>query len=115
LPRKPSTRRPALQAAGVDELIKVALISYSLGVRKDDPLFYDLVITAAQCPAPHVLFVRDSITHDIHGPMRAGMQACLVPPHGLRPGESLPEGALLVSHIRELPVLASRPTLPERS
>ena len=110
------TRWPALQAAGVDKLIKAALISYSLGVRKDDPLFYDLVITAAQCPAPHVLFVGDSIAHDIRGPMRAGMQACLVRPHGLRPGESLPRGALLISHIRDLPVLlTSRPALPERS
>lgn len=99
------TRWPALQAAGVHELIKVALISYSLGVRKDNPLFYELVITAAQCPAPEVLFVGDSITHDIRGPMQAGMQACLVRPRGLRPGESLPEGALLIGHISELPVL----------
>jgi hypothetical protein len=48
------TRWPALQAAGVHELFAVALISYSLNLRKDDPLFYDLVITAARCPADQV-------------------------------------------------------------
>jgi hypothetical protein len=30
---------PAFQAAGGRELFAVALISYSLNVRKDDPLF----------------------------------------------------------------------------
>jgi hypothetical protein len=51
------TRWPALQAADVHDLFAVALISYSLNVRKDDPLFYELVITAARCPAEQVLFV----------------------------------------------------------
>ena len=37
--------------------------------------------------------------------MRAGMQACLVRPGGLRPGEFLPDGALLIGHVRELPAL----------
>jgi FMN phosphatase YigB (HAD superfamily) len=99
------TRWPALQLAGVHDLFAVALVSYSLNVRKDDPLFYDLVITAAQCPASQILFVGDSIANDVAGPVRAGMQACLVRPHGLRPGEQLPGGALLIGHVRELPAL----------
>jgi FMN phosphatase YigB (HAD superfamily) len=99
------TRWPALQMAGVHELFAVALISYSLNVSKDEPLFYELVITAAQCPAGQVLFVGNSIANDVVGPMRAGMQACLVRPSGLRPGEQLPEGALLIGHVRELPAL----------
>lgn len=99
------TRWPALQMAGVHELFAVGLISYSLNVRKDDPLFYDLVITAAQCQPPEILFVGDSIVNDVAGPMRAGMRACLVRPHGLRPGELLPADALVISHIRELPAL----------
>lgn len=99
------TRWPALQAAGVHELFAVALISYSLGVRKDDPLFYDLVITAAQCPPAEILFVGDRIDYDVAAPMRAGMQACLIRPGGLRADELLPPGALLVPHVRELPSL----------
>lgn len=99
------TRWPALQMAGVHELFAVGLVSYSLNVRKDEPLFYELVITAAQCPAGQVLFVGDSIANDVAGPMRAGMQACLVRPGGLRPGEQVPDGALLIGHVRELPAL----------
>ncbi|GAA4239238.1 hypothetical protein GCM10022254_58510 [Actinomadura meridiana] len=76
----PETRWPALQAAGVHELFSVGLISYALGVAKDEPLFYDLVLTAARCPAREVLFVGNSIADDVAGPMRAGMQACLVRP-----------------------------------
>lgn len=99
------TRWPALQMAGVHELFAVVLASYSLNVKKDDPLFYDLVITAARCPADQVLFVGDSISHDVVGPIRAGMQACLVRPDGLRPGEHLPDDALQIGHVAELPAL----------
>jgi FMN phosphatase YigB (HAD superfamily) len=103
------TRWPALQLAGVHELFAAGLVSYSLNVRKDDPLFYELVITAARCPADEVLFVGDRIDYDVTAPMRAGMQACLVRPGGLRPGESLPAGALLIRHVRELPSLLALP------
>jgi FMN phosphatase YigB (HAD superfamily) len=99
------TRWPALQLAGVHELFAVGLVSYSLNVRKDSPLFYEFVITAAQCPASQVLFVGDSLVNDVAGPMRAGMQACLVRPEGLRPGEYLPDGALMIGHVAELPAL----------
>jgi FMN phosphatase YigB (HAD superfamily) len=99
------TRWPALQMAGVHELFSVGLISYSLNVRKNDSLFYELVITAAQCPPHQVLLVGNSIPNDVTGPMQAGMQACLVRPDGLRPGEDLPDGALLIGHVSELPAL----------
>jgi FMN phosphatase YigB (HAD superfamily) len=99
------TRWSALQIVGVHELFAVGLVSYSLNVRKDEPLFYDLVVTAARCPAPEVLFVGDSIANDVVGPMRAGMQACLVRPGGLRPGERVLDRALLIGHICELPAL----------
>jgi FMN phosphatase YigB (HAD superfamily) len=101
------TRWPALQLAGVHELFAVALVSYSLNVRKDEPLFYDLVVTAAQCPAGEVLFVGDRIDYDVAAPMRAGMQACLVRPGGLRSGEQLPDGALMIGHVHELVALVA--------
>ncbi len=43
--------------------------------------------------------------HDITGPMRAGIRACPVRPHGLQSGEVLPDGALLIRHVRDLPAL----------
>jgi FMN phosphatase YigB (HAD superfamily) len=64
-----------------------------------------LVITAAQCPASEVLLVGNNIAHDITGPMRAGIRACPVRPHGLQSGEVLPDGALLIRHVRDLPAL----------
>jgi FMN phosphatase YigB (HAD superfamily) len=99
------TRWPALQMAAVHELFAVALTSSSLKVRKDDPLFYDLVITAVRCPARQVPFVGASIAHDVAGPMRARMQACLVRAADVRPGEQVPAGALLIGHVRDLPAL----------
>jgi FMN phosphatase YigB (HAD superfamily) len=52
-----------------------------------------------------VLFVGDNLSCDVEGPLVHGMRAVLVRPQGLRQGEELPGGALLIRHIRELPAL----------
>ncbi|HEX3923378.1 MAG TPA: HAD hydrolase-like protein [Streptosporangiaceae bacterium] len=57
----------------------------------------------SRCTADQVLFVGDRIDYDVAAPMRAGMRACLVRPDGPRPAEVLPEGALMIGHVRELP------------
>jgi FMN phosphatase YigB (HAD superfamily) len=98
-------RWPALQQAGIDGLFRVALLSYPLGVRKPAPLFYELALAAAGCPASQVLFVGDNFACDVAGPVAHGMQAVLVRPRGLRLGEELPDGVPLISHFRELPAL----------
>jgi FMN phosphatase YigB (HAD superfamily) len=98
-------RWPALQQAGIDGLFRVALLSYPLGVRKPAPLFYELVLAAAGCPASEVLFVGDNFACDVAGPVAHGMRAALVRPDGLRPGEELPGEALLIRHVRDLPPL----------
>lgn len=67
-----------------------SLVSYSLNVRKDEPLFYELVITAAQCPAGQVLFVGNSIANDVAGPMRAGCRRAWSAPAGCGPESSCP-------------------------
>jgi putative hydrolase of the HAD superfamily len=99
------TRWPALQKAGIDDLFSVALLSYPLGVRKPDPIFYRLVLAAAEAPPEQVLFVGDNIQCDVIAPLAHGMRAVLVRPNGLRFGEALPDGALLIRHVRELPEL----------
>ena len=98
-------RRPALQQAGVDRLFSVALLSYVLGVRKPEPLFYRLVLAAAESPPDQVMFVGDNLAYAVAEPIAHGMRAALVRPHGLRPGEELPPGALLIRHVNELPGL----------
>jgi FMN phosphatase YigB (HAD superfamily) len=99
------TRWPALQQAGIDGLFTAAILSYPLGVRKPSPLFYEIVLAAAGCPAGEVLFVGDHLENDVAAPARHGMRTALVRPHGRRRGEALPDGALLISHVRELPPL----------
>jgi HAD superfamily hydrolase (TIGR01549 family) len=99
------TRWPALQKAGIDDLFSVALLSYPLGIRKPDPVFYQLVLAAAGAPPEQVLFVGDNLRCDVVAPLAHGMRAALVRPEGLRPGESLPSGALLIRHVRDLPAL----------
>jgi FMN phosphatase YigB (HAD superfamily) len=99
------TRWPALQKAGIDGLFCVALLSYPLGTRKPEPLFYRLVLAAAESPPERVLFVGDNLTNDVATPITHGMRAALIRPHGLRPGEVLPGGALLIRHVRDLPAL----------
>jgi HAD superfamily hydrolase (TIGR01509 family) len=99
------TRWPALQKAGIDDLFSVALLSYPLGVRKPDPLFYRLVLAAAGAPPEQVLFVGDNLDCDVAAPIAQGMRAVLVRPNGLRPHETLPDDALLIHHVRDLPAL----------
>jgi HAD superfamily hydrolase (TIGR01549 family) len=95
------TRWPALQQAGIDDIFAVALLSYPLGVRKPDPVFYRLVLAAAGAPPEQVLFVGDNLQADVVAPLTHGMRAVLVRPHGLRPGEELPDG-VVIRHVQEL-------------
>jgi HAD-hyrolase-like len=86
-------------------LFRVALLPYPLGVRKPDPLFYRLVLAAAESPPGQVLFVGDNLDCDVAAPIAYGMRAALVCLDGLRPGGALPDGALLIRHVRDLPAL----------
>lgn len=95
--RHASQHKPTQKQAGTSRLVR------STG--KPDPLFYDLVLAAAGCPARQVLFVGDNLGCDVTALVTRGMHAALVRPHGLRPGEVLPAGALLIGHIRDLPAL----------
>jgi hypothetical protein len=99
------SRWPALQQAEIDHLFTAAVLSYPLGVRKPSPVFYEIVLAAAGRPAGQALFVGDHLKNDAVAPARHGMRTALVCPRGLRPGEVLPDGTLLITHVRELPLL----------
>lgn len=99
------TRWPALQQAGIDHLFAAAILSYPLGIRKPSPLFYEIVLAAAGCPPDEVLFVGDHLENDVTVPARRGMRTVLIRPRGQRPGEMLPDGATVITHVRELPAL----------
>jgi FMN phosphatase YigB (HAD superfamily) len=102
------SRWPALALAGIDDVFAFALLSYPLGVAKPAALFYALALTAAQCAPGEVLWVGNNIASDVVAPMAAGMRAALVRPGGLRAGETVPDGALVIGHVGELPALISR-------
>jgi FMN phosphatase YigB (HAD superfamily) len=71
---------------------------------------YQLLLAAARCPADQVLFCGDNLHNDIAAPLAHGMRAALVRSGGLRPGEALLDGALMISHVAGLPAL-----LPEET
>jgi hypothetical protein len=52
-----------------------------------------------------VLFAGDDLACDVIAPMAHGRRAALVRPHGLRPGEELPDGALLIRPRPDLPAV----------
>jgi FMN phosphatase YigB (HAD superfamily) len=107
----PCERRwPALAAARIDGLFCCALLSYPLGTRKPEPLFWSLLLAAAGCPADQVLVCGDNLRNDVAAPLEHGMHAALIRPGGLRTGEVLPDRALLISHVADLPALISEDT-----
>jgi hypothetical protein len=69
------------------------------------PLPIRVPASAAQCPASEVLFVGTNVAHDITGPMQAGIRHAWSGPHKLQHGEVLPDGALLIRHVHDLPTL----------
>jgi FMN phosphatase YigB (HAD superfamily) len=63
------------------------------------------VLAAGGAPPDQVLFVGDNLQCDVVAPLAHSMRAALLRPHGLRPGDALPDGALLIQHVRDLPAL----------
>jgi hypothetical protein len=97
------TRWPALRAAGLGEVVQVALLSAALGVAKPDPLFYQLVLSAAGCAPGDVVFVGDNPDHDVHGPLRHGMRAVLIRPAGRSDEDLVPDGVPVIPRFSALP------------
>jgi hypothetical protein len=56
-------------------------------------------------PAAAAALVGNHLENDVMAPARQGIRTALVRPLGLRDGEVLPDGALLINHVRELPSL----------
>ncbi|MER7891813.1 HAD family hydrolase [Micromonospora sp. NPDC094482] len=69
--------------------------------KKPAPEFYAAVVAAAGGPASQVVYVGDSIEHDVRGPQRAGLRAVWLNRLGLpRPPGLVPDGE--VSTVAEL-------------
>lgn len=75
-----------LQRAGMERYFRKIFISEELGVDKPSAEFFARCFAAVPNGSPQTaLMVGDSLTSDIRGGKRAGMQTCWFNPHG-RPG-----------------------------
>jgi putative hydrolase of the HAD superfamily len=67
-----------IDALGLGRYVDCVLTSARVGYRKPHPQIYRAAIEAMVCSPGAVLFVGDSVSHDIEGPRAAGMQAVLI-------------------------------------
>ncbi|REF00672.1 HAD family hydrolase [Thermomonospora umbrina] len=101
-----TTRRPALECAGIADLFGGLIESHALRAAKPDGRFYRAVLQSAGCAPHEVLFVGANQVCDVTGPMEAGMQAALI--------GAEPEPGVLPPAAHHLPTIADLPSLVER-
>lgn len=69
---------PLLQELGLAHYFDFFIVSGILGVEKPDPRIFQAAIEAAGKPVSELVYIGDSIFHDIEGARRVGMDAILV-------------------------------------
>jgi HAD superfamily hydrolase (TIGR01549 family) len=67
-----------LRRVGVHRYFSFFVVSAVAGVEKPDPRIFDLAVRAANRPRAELVYVGDSMFHDIEGAQRAGIDAVLV-------------------------------------
>lgn len=67
-----------LRQVGVHHYFKFFVASAIAGVEKPDPKIFELAVRMAHRPRDEIVYVGDSIFHDIEGARRAGIAAILV-------------------------------------
>lgn len=101
--RPEAVRRHTLAAAGLADCFAALVLSSAIGVRKPHPRFYTAVVAAAGCVPGEVLFVGDTVSKDVDGPLRSGMRTVLVAPGGCP--TVLDARARVIAHVWELVAL----------
>lgn len=104
-------QRPRLERSTIGGYFDVVVISEEVGAAKPDPAIFDVALARMGQPRrDQVLMVGDSLTSDVAGASRSGIDACWFNPGGL----PLPQapGVMVRYEIRELgelvPLLAGR-------
>jgi HAD superfamily hydrolase (TIGR01509 family) len=67
-----------LRQVGVHRYFSFFVVSAVVGVEKPDPRIFDLTVRAANRPRTELVYIGDSLFHDIEGAQRAGIDAVLV-------------------------------------
>jgi YjjG family noncanonical pyrimidine nucleotidase len=92
-------QRPRLDRSTIGGFFDVVVISEEVGAAKPDPAIFEAALARMGYPArEQVLMVGDSLTSDIAGAIRAGIDACWFNPAGL----PLPPGVEVRYEIRRL-------------
>jgi putative hydrolase of the HAD superfamily len=99
-----SNLEDVLRLMGVHQYFSFFVVSALVGVEKPDPRIFDLLVQAADRPANEILYVGDSLFHDVEGAERAGLAAVLVDRDGQHPDFA----GLSVRSLTELVVYATK-------
>ena len=83
-------QRKRLELAGVLPFFEGTYISMDIGYDKPDRRFYDFALNDAQLSADEVLMVGDSMTTDIIGAQRVGIDTCWFNPTNRPIGDTKP-------------------------
>jgi HAD superfamily hydrolase (TIGR01549 family) len=67
-----------LRLVGIHSYFSFFVVSALAGVEKPDPRIFDLTVRAANQPRADIVYIGDSVFHDIQGARRAGIDAILV-------------------------------------
>lgn len=93
-----------LRQVGVHHYFKFFIVSAVAGVEKPDPKIFALSVVAANRPREEIVYVGDSIFHDIEGARRAGIAAILVDradQHRDYPGARVQDLRAVVRHLEK--------------
>jgi 2-haloacid dehalogenase len=97
-------QRPRLARAPIGDCFSALVISEEIGVAKPDPAFFDIALERiGRPPRAEVLIIGDSLTSDIAGGNRSGIDTCWYNPGGARNATD----ARATFEIRMLPELLS--------
>ena len=87
-----------LRALGLAQYFDFFIVSGIIGIEKPDPRIFHAAIAAAGKPASEMVYIGDSVHHDLEGANGAGMDAILID----RPGRYADRALPRVRDLREL-------------
>ena len=95
-----TAQRGRLQTTGLGRYLQCVIISDEAGYAKPAREIFDLALSGLGVSARETLYVGDSVEHDYHGALNAGIDFCLYQPNKERHAELQPK--FRVSDLREL-------------
>lgn len=108
---QPAKVKEFLAAQGILDHFDFSLVSEELGVRKPDPLFFQVILDSLRVEPQEAIMVGDRLDHDVYPTKLLGMRAIrvLVGPYAQQgPQTPLHEPDITISSMAELPEAVER-------